>query len=115
MSLPHPEEIWAEVAAMAIASAAIPELHHVGFALDQGGLWVRDIGDGWCNITWIDGDRAVLCGYHNDSSQTQYQVPPIDLLAGGPDWLPWGEPRERRAYPSRGSVGHRSAGGTAGC
>ncbi|MFF4954337.1 hypothetical protein [Streptomyces chattanoogensis] len=41
------------------------------------------------SLTWVEGGRAVLHGIDNDYSEGVGLTPPVDLLAGGPDWLPW--------------------------
>ncbi|POM22328.1 hypothetical protein BTM25_57400 [Actinomadura rubteroloni] len=85
MPLPPPDAVWSEAAAMAVLAAAVPELSYAGFDVRPDGLRLRDTGDGWWAITRIAGGRAVLYG----SGRAAFHAPPVDVLGGGPDWLPW--------------------------
>ncbi|MFI0446878.1 hypothetical protein [Actinomadura sp. 6N118] len=89
ITLPDADELWAEAAALAVLPALIPGMEPMGFGLVSGGLRSGDVGNGWWGMSWVEGGRAVVYGYDNDGSQTRAQVLPIDLLAGGPGWLPW--------------------------
>ncbi|MCP2340029.1 hypothetical protein [Actinomadura rupiterrae] len=80
MTLP-PDALWAHGAVRAAAGR--------GFTLDADGIASEDIGNGWWRLLWVSGGRAVLVGFDNDYSDTFTEGPPIDLLAGAPDWLPW--------------------------
>ncbi|MWK37080.1 hypothetical protein GEV43_25405 [Actinomadura sp. J1-007] len=88
ITLPHPDEVWAEAAALAVLPALIPAMD-MGFEPADGGLRGMDVGNGWWGVSWVEGGRAVVYGYDSDHSQTRSQALPIDLLAGGPEWLPW--------------------------
>jgi hypothetical protein len=87
--LDPPQELWIRWAALAAALTTFGygdlwEIHeeYAGFD-DQGGQWAR--------LRLISGDRAVLYGLDHEYSDTVMAEPPIDLLAGAPDWLPWDE------------------------
>lgn len=60
-----------------------------GATVREDGVRSDDVGNGWDGMSWVSGGRAILYGYDVDYSETRHQVPPIDLLAGGPAWLPW--------------------------
>ncbi|MFC9977614.1 hypothetical protein ACFVH6_42610 [Spirillospora sp. NPDC127200] len=89
MELPHAEAVWTEAVTLAVLAEATPELSGLGFDPYPGGLRREDVGNGWWGMAWIEGGRAVLFGYDVDHSDTRDRHPPLDLLAGGPDWLPW--------------------------
>ncbi|GIJ56832.1 hypothetical protein [Virgisporangium aurantiacum] len=89
MSVRRPEVIWAEAAAHAVLSAAVPSLAGSGFTVDGASLVEDDTGDGWFAIGWVEGGRAVLYGFRPYGSRIHAHVPPVDPFAGGPDWLPW--------------------------
>lgn len=84
--LPDPEDLWAELCALAMLSVGTVDF---GATVRDDGVRSDDVGNGWYGMSWVGGGRAVLYGYDVDYSQTRRQVPPIDLLAGGPAWLPW--------------------------
>ncbi|MFG2212408.1 NUDIX hydrolase [Streptomyces sp. NPDC048638] len=85
---PPPEVLWSHGATLAAWAAEGPLPVH-NYHVDDAGLHSDDIGNGWWSLTWIEGGRAVLFGIDNDYSDTVCLSPPADLLAGGPDWLPW--------------------------
>ncbi|MGI5164196.1 hypothetical protein ACQEU3_07545 [Spirillospora sp. CA-253888] len=89
MELPHAEAVWAEAVMLAVLAETTPELSGLGFTPHPGGLRRDDVGNGWWGMAWVEGGRAVLFGYDVDYSRTRDLNPPLDLLAGGPDWLPW--------------------------
>ncbi|MFE6308679.1 hypothetical protein [Nocardiopsis sp. NPDC057823] len=85
--MPPPEEMWAGPAAIAVLGALVP---------DHGSPWQRwgraldhDHSEGRCCLALVEGGRAVLFGYDVDGSRTRRAAPAVDLLAGGPGWLPW--------------------------
>jgi hypothetical protein len=86
LNLSGPEDLWAETCALAMLSVGT-----VGFGATvcDDGVRTDDVGNGWDGMSWVGGGRAVLYGYDVDYSNTRHQVPPVDLLAGGPAWLPW--------------------------
>ena len=88
----HPEAVWAGAAAQAVLAAAVPDLSHLGFWCGRDGLSTGllsiDAGTGYWGMSWVQGGRAVIYG-RDHHSDTHLHVPPVDLLAGAPDWLPW--------------------------
>ncbi|MEW2353772.1 hypothetical protein [Spirillospora sp. NPDC029432] len=85
---PDADGTWTELAARAVLSALVPGLGRYEPA--GGGIRsLDDAGNGWWGMTRIEGGRAVVYGHDVDYSRTRHQVLPIDLLAGGPAWLPW--------------------------
>jgi hypothetical protein len=87
VDLPAPGLLWTRWAAIAAA------LTGIGFAdvwfVDDRGAHHDDHGGSWARFALIDGGRAVLYGYDRDHSETTAADPPLDLLTGAPDWLPW--------------------------
>ncbi|PDP84448.1 hypothetical protein CQJ94_27635 [Glycomyces fuscus] len=98
--MPPPEEIWGEGAALAVFHALLPGAG-TGCERYRGGLRRIDHGGWECGMAWVGGGRAVLFGYSLEGeradavggtgwgTQSRFTVPAVDLLAGGPDWLPW--------------------------
>ncbi|GAA2125917.1 hypothetical protein [Actinomadura napierensis] len=86
LDLPDPEDVWAEACALAMLSVSTPGW---GATVRDDGVRTDDVGNGWHGMSWVSGGRALLYGYDVDYSETRFHVPPIDLLAGGPGWLPW--------------------------
>ncbi len=86
LRLSAPEDLWAESCALAMLTVATPGF---GATVREDGVRTGDVGNGWHGMSWVEGGRALLYGYDVDYSETRRQVPPIDLLAGGPAWLPW--------------------------
>src|SRR5690606_6283296 len=82
------EERWNEAAAYAVVAALVPQ-RIPGFHIGRDGLRNEDIGNGCWGMSWIEGGRAVFYGYDADHNELAQHVPPVDLLAGAPDWLPW--------------------------
>ncbi|WP_192809607.1 hypothetical protein [Actinomadura rudentiformis] len=85
----HPEELWNEAAAHALLGAALPTEPIITFEEDGGGLRRVEFGSGSWGVAWVEGGRAVTYGYDLDYSTARHQLPPVDLLAGAPDWFPW--------------------------
>ncbi|MFF4699562.1 NUDIX hydrolase [Streptomyces chattanoogensis] len=85
---PPPEVLWSRGAALAAWAAEGPLPVH-NYRVDEAGLHSEDCGNGYWSLTWVEGGRAVLHGIDNDYSEGIGLTPPVDLLAGGPDWLPW--------------------------
>jgi hypothetical protein len=86
LELASPEDLWAEACATAMLTVGIEGF---GCTVRADGVRTGDVGNGWHGMSWVEGGRAVLYGYDVDRSETRHQAPPVDLLAGGPDWLPW--------------------------
>lgn len=86
--VPPPAELWAQGVVKAMM---IPYLDDSSgrVHIDGGTLRTEDIGNGFWALRWVEGGRALLYGYDNEASDTHIQDLPVDLLAGGPSWLPW--------------------------
>ncbi|MEU4621367.1 hypothetical protein AB0G04_15530 [Actinoplanes sp. NPDC023801] len=86
VDLPAPGLLWTRWATL---SATYTAMGRLGWSIDERGA-VRDRVDGsWARFALLDGRRAVLYGHHREDSATTRADPPIDLLTGAPDWLPW--------------------------
>ncbi|MQY08478.1 hypothetical protein ACRB68_65870 [Actinomadura sp. RB68] len=85
--LPPAEELWADAAALAVLSAGVRSDYLEGAEPDEHGLRSRDNQNGWWTLSRWPHGRMLLCGIDEDYSDT-IMDPPIDLLAGAPDWLP---------------------------
>ncbi|MFG2137614.1 hypothetical protein [Streptomyces sp. NPDC048650] len=88
--LPDPELLWARWAAIAVVTAQDPAergRYPTGCWLDGGGLHFDDCGCTWWTLVRAGDGRAVLYG-EDESSDVKWHKPPIDMLAGAPDWLP---------------------------
>ncbi|MEU0560226.1 hypothetical protein [Dactylosporangium sp. NPDC006015] len=87
--LPPPHDLWAEPALLsALAAGRAPSIMP-GYAVTADGLRMRDVGNGWWALLPVAGGRAVLFGLDLDNSEIEMCREPVDLLAGGPAWLPW--------------------------
>jgi len=84
VDLPAPGLLWTRWATLAAT------LTGIGYA-DGQGAHHDDHGGSWARLALVDGARAVLFGYDRDHSSTVEADPPLDLLTGAPDWLPWDE------------------------
>jgi hypothetical protein len=87
--LPPPHELWAEPALLAALVADRPRSYLPGYDVTADGLRMRDVGNGWWGLLPVTGGRAVLYGLDLDYSEIVSCEQPVDLLAGGPAWLPW--------------------------
>ena len=87
VDLPAPGLLWTRWATISAA------LTGIGYAdvwfVDERGAHHDDHGGSWARLALVDGARAVLFGYDRDHSSTAEADPPLDLLTGAPDWLPW--------------------------
>ncbi|QGV77054.1 hypothetical protein [Streptomyces ficellus] len=97
--LPPGEELWARWALLAAVEATTeeerrPSGHRTGRWIDDEGLHYDDSGCTWWTMSRMGEGRFVLYG-EDESSGVKWYEPPIDMLAGGPDWLPYGELRDR--------------------
>lgn len=86
VDLPAPGLLWSRWATLAAALTGIGYAD-LWFVDEQGAHHEHD--GGWARLALLDGARAVLYGYDRDHSSTARAEPPIDLLTGGPAWLPW--------------------------
>ena len=85
--LPPAEVIWARWAALA-AVLSPPETVPSGVWLDDDGLHLGTPGGAWAAMAWAGEGQAVLFG-DDEAGETKWHEPPIDVLAGAPDWLPY--------------------------
>ena len=90
VDLPAPGLLWTRWATLAAT------LTGIGYAdvwfVDERGAHHDDHGGSWARLALVDGARAVLFGYDREHSSTAEADPPLDLLTGAPDWLPWADP-----------------------
>ncbi|MFI5527568.1 hypothetical protein ACIA8O_03325 [Kitasatospora sp. NPDC051853] len=97
--LPPAEELWARWALLAAVTAtteaeARPSAHRHGRWIDEDGLHWDDSGCTWWLLARCGDGRFVLYG-EDESSAVKWHEPAIDVLAGGPEWLPYEELRDR--------------------
>ncbi|GAA4836739.1 hypothetical protein [Kitasatospora terrestris] len=97
--LPRAEELWARWALLAALEATTegeetPSVHRTGRWIDDEGLHWDDCGCTWWIMSRQGEGRFVLYG-EDESSGVKWYEPAIDVLAGGPDWLPYEELRHR--------------------
>ncbi|MFD3513532.1 hypothetical protein [Streptomyces sp. NPDC058657] len=109
--LPPAEILWARWAVLAtlLATSArerTSEAHRTGFWLASDGddcLRFDDAGCSWWALRRAPGGRCVLYG-EDESSQVKWHADKIDVLAGGPEWLPVQELRDLIASYEIGCV-----------
>ncbi|MFI8826417.1 hypothetical protein [Streptomyces sp. NPDC053431] len=105
--LPDPELLWARWALNAVVRATTAKegdrVHRTGVWIDEEGLHLDDCGCTWWTFSRIAEGRYVLYG-EDESSGCKWHEPPVDMLAGGPDWLPYEELRDRLAGNELGCV-----------
>ncbi|WP_305786576.1 hypothetical protein [Symbioplanes lichenis] len=87
--LDAPADLWRRWATLAAALSALG--HEDVWTITAAGAHHDDGGGNWAHLTLIEGGRAVLYGYDHEYSATVDAEPPLDLLAGAPEWLPWEE------------------------
>ncbi|MFE0256416.1 hypothetical protein [Streptomyces sp. NPDC059010] len=97
--LPPGEELWARWALLAAVKATTdqeerPSVHRTGHWIDEEGLHWDDAGCTWWIMSRMGEGRFVLYG-EDESSGVKWHEPPIDMLAGGPAWLPYAELHDR--------------------
>ncbi|MFC8954252.1 hypothetical protein ACFT8P_16695 [Streptomyces sp. NPDC057101] len=97
--LPSGEALWARWALLAAVGATTAEEnrgsgYRTGRWIDAEGLHWDDSGCTWWIMSRMGEGRFVLYG-EDESSGVKWHEPPIDMLAGGPDWLPYDELRDR--------------------
>ncbi|MEU8527257.1 hypothetical protein AB0C77_16935 [Streptomyces sp. NPDC048629] len=85
---------WALVAVLEATSAKETDRYPSGAWIDDEGLHLDDGGCTWWTFSPLGGGRYVLYG-EDESSGVKWHDTPIDMLAGGPDWLPYEELRDR--------------------
>ncbi|WP_406862957.1 hypothetical protein ABZO31_21945 [Streptomyces sp. HUAS MG47] len=104
--LPPAELLWARwalIAALEATSAKETDRYPVGVWIDDEGLHLDDCGCTWWTYSRLGEGRYVLYG-EDESSGVKWHETPIDMLAGGPDWLPYEELRDRLAGNELGCV-----------
>ncbi|MEU4556895.1 hypothetical protein AB0F72_00765 [Actinoplanes sp. NPDC023936] len=89
VDLPAPGLLWTRWATLGAALTAIGRA--TVWPIDDRGAAHDDGDGGWARFALLDGRRAVLYGHHREHSATTHTDPPLDLLTGAPDWLPWAE------------------------
>ena len=87
VELPEPALLWTRWATLAAALTAIG--YDDVWSVDDTGAHHDDGGGNWSHLALVDGGRAVLYGCDHEYSATTHADPPVDLLDGAPDWLPW--------------------------
>ncbi|MFH0520014.1 hypothetical protein ACHBTE_22935 [Streptomyces sp. M41] len=97
--LPPGEVLWGRWALLAALGATVDEEGRLGFRrtgrwIDASGLNHDDSGCTWWVMSRRGEGRFVLYG-EDESSGVKWHRPPIDMLAGGPHWLPYEELRDR--------------------
>ncbi|MFE3459619.1 hypothetical protein ACFXKD_18920 [Nocardiopsis aegyptia] len=99
--LPHPGLLWAhsriELGAYRLLEARPEDTFDYdpvgttytrgGFTLGPHGTHFDNSAGCWWRLTWVEGGRAVLTGWEPLGQDTIEEE--LDLLAGGPGWLPW--------------------------
>lgn len=89
VEIPGPADLWRRWAALATALTVVgfDDVWMVGAC----GAHHDDHGGNWARLALVEGGRAVLYGYDHEYSATVDAEPPVDVLAGAPDWVPWDE------------------------
>jgi hypothetical protein len=89
VDLPAPGLLWTRWATLA---ATLTGTGHADvWSVDDRGGHRDDHQGGWARFALVDGARAVLYGGDREHSSTVAGDPPLDLLTGAPDWLPWAD------------------------
>ncbi|MFE5483301.1 hypothetical protein [Streptomyces sp. NPDC056527] len=105
--MPSPELLWARWALVAALEATTEaeesKRYRTGHWIDEEGLHLDDCGCTWWTFSRVGEGRYVLFG-EDESSGVKWHETPIDMLAGGPDWLPYEELRDRLAGNELGCV-----------
>ncbi|MEU3727191.1 hypothetical protein [Streptomyces sp. NPDC031705] len=90
--LPPAELLWAHWALVAVLEAGTEAegrgVHRTGHWIDGEGLHLDDCGCTWWTFARAGEGRYVLYG-EDESSGVKWHEPAIDMLAQGPDWLPY--------------------------
>ncbi|UCM88567.1 hypothetical protein [Streptomyces marincola] len=101
--LDHPRRLWARAAALGMLASA--DLTDGTYRLGPGRLRCESAGGSfWWRMSLHDAGRAVFCGQDADGSHGHLRRVPVDLLAGGPAWLPWQELRREQEDCALGYV-----------
>ncbi|MFG2712968.1 hypothetical protein ACGFX2_20780 [Streptomyces goshikiensis] len=94
--LPAAEVLWARWALVAVleaTTAAEGRRHRTGLWLDGDGLHFDDGGCTWWGMERLGEGRYVLYG-EDEASGVKWHEPAVDMLARGPDWLPYATLRD---------------------
>ncbi|MER7511047.1 hypothetical protein ABTX82_22205 [Streptomyces lavendulae] len=90
--LPPAELLWAHWALVAVLEANTEAeglgVHRTGHWIDAAGLHLDDCGSTRWTLAPLGGGRYALYG-EDESSAVKWHEPAVDMLAGGPDWLPY--------------------------
>ncbi|MFG2617162.1 hypothetical protein ACGFXC_06025 [Streptomyces sp. NPDC048507] len=90
--LPPAELLWARWALVAVLEADTAAegrgVHRTGHWITPDALHLDDGGCTWWTLARRGEGRYVLYG-EDESSGVKWHEPRIDMLAGGPDWLPY--------------------------
>lgn len=90
--LPPAELLWARWALVAVLEASTAAegrgVHRTGHWLEGRALRLDDCGCTWWALARCGEGRYVLYG-EDESSDVKWHEPRIDMLAGGPGWLPY--------------------------
>ncbi|MGW0395015.1 hypothetical protein ACWDYJ_29895 [Streptomyces sp. NPDC003042] len=90
--LPPAELLWASWALVAVLEATSEAesrgVHRTGHWIDEAGLHLDDCGCTWWTFARLGEGRYVLYG-EDESSGVKWHEPAVDMLANGPDWLPY--------------------------
>ncbi|MFJ3877737.1 hypothetical protein ACIPW5_09795 [Streptomyces sp. NPDC090077] len=112
--LPPAELLWAHWALVAVLEASTEAeghgVHRSGHWIDDEGLHLDDGGCTWWTFAPAGDGRHVLYG-EDESSGVKWHEPAVDMLAGGPDWLPYEDLRDLLAGWQLGCV-YWSEGGS---
>ncbi|MER5966468.1 hypothetical protein [Streptomyces sp. NPDC002057] len=106
--LPPGEALWARWALLAAVDATTEDErrgsgYRTGLWIDDEGLHHDDSGCTWWTLSRMGQGRFVLYG-EDESSGVKWHEPPIDMLAGAPEWLPYEELRDRLQGDELGCV-----------
>ncbi|MFJ7157302.1 hypothetical protein ACIQUQ_20430 [Streptomyces sp. NPDC101118] len=104
--LPAAELLWARwalLAALETTAAEDSARRDSGHWLDEDGLRYDDCGCTWWTFAPFGPGRYVLYG-EDESSGVKWHEPAVDMLAGGPDWLPYETLHELRESWQLGCV-----------
>lgn len=90
--LPPAELLWARWALVAVLEATTEAegrgVHRTGHWIDGERLRLDDCGCTWWALARMGEGRYVLYG-EDESSGVKWHEPAIDMLAQGPEWLPY--------------------------
>ncbi|MFK0046515.1 hypothetical protein ACIQU4_20895 [Streptomyces sp. NPDC090741] len=95
--LPTAELLWARWALVAVLEATTEAesrgIHRTGHWINGSALRLDDAGCTWWALARMGQGRFVLYG-EDESSGVKWHKPAVDMLAQGPDWLPYDKLRD---------------------